>query len=137
MKAASGLKSVRFVNAGNEYFSGGGGLCSTIDDYAKFCKMLLNQGRGNETQIVKPETLKQMFTNQLATIDRPPAGFKFGLGFAISPRGDYSWGGAAGTRFWVNPEKKLAVLYMIQIQPYGPRKHGEIVLDAAYAGLEN
>ena len=136
VKPSGPAESIRFVNAANEFYSGGGGLCSTIDDYAKFCEMLLNQGRCADLQIVKPETLELMFTNQLAKIDQPPGRFKFGLGFAISPRGDFSWGGAAGTRFWVNPEKKLAVLYMVQIKPSEGRNFGDIVLDAAYSALK-
>ncbi len=136
LKPARPLSSYRFVSQRNRFFSGGGGLCSTIDDYLKFSKMLLSNGTVNGQKIIQPETLKEMFTNQLDKIEFPPGNFKFGLGFSISRRGDYSWGGAAGTRFWVNPAENLAVLYMIQINPYGRRKHGEFVLDAAYKAIK-
>ncbi len=133
---ASPLQSFRFVNEDNEFFSGGGGLCSTVDDYCRFCQMLLNQGELAGKTVVKKETVKQMFTNQLVKIDRPPGRqFQFGLGFRISPQGDYGWGGAAGTRFWVNPDKQTAVIFMTQIMPFGSRKYGEIVRDAAYSAL--
>ncbi|MFT5302679.1 MAG: CubicO group peptidase (beta-lactamase class C family) [Mariniblastus sp.] len=136
LSPASPLQSIRFYNPGNQYFSGGGGLCSTIDDYLRFSKMLIGQGTANGNQILKPETLKQMFTNQLVDIERPAGRqFKFGLGFRIFPTGDYGWGGAAGTRFWVNPDKKMAILFMTQIMPYGSRGLGESVKDAVYSAL--
>ena len=132
LEPASSFSSRRFVNQDNLYFSGGGGLCSTIDDYLQFCRMLLGQGRLGNAQILQSETLQQMFTNQLDSIERPPGRFQFGLGFAKSSRGDFAWGGAAGTRFWVNPEQQLAVIYMVQISPYGRRNHGDLVRDQAY-----
>jgi CubicO group peptidase (beta-lactamase class C family) len=136
LKPANPLSSVRFFDQSNRFFSGGGGLCSTIDDYLAFSQMLLNDGQGNGKQIVQADTLKQMFANQLIQIDQPPGRqFKFGLGFRIFPQGDYGWGGAAGTRFWVNPEKDLAIIFMTQIMPYGRRNLGESFRDAVYASL--
>jgi CubicO group peptidase (beta-lactamase class C family) len=132
---ANPLQSLRFVSEANDFFSGGGGLCSTLDDYANFCKMLLQKGNFAGKQIVDASTIAEMFTNQLADIDQPPGQFKFGLGFKISPRGDYGWGGAAGTHFWVNPEKNLTILYMVQIMPYGNRKDRDFVRDAVYSAL--
>jgi len=136
LKPASPLSSFRFLNA-TEFESGGGGLCSTIDDYLRFCKMLLNSGSFNGKQIIKQETLDLMWSNQLGDkVEQSSNQFKFGLGFRISDRGDYSWGGAAGTRFWVNPAEQLAILYMVQINPYGPRKWGERVREITYSALE-
>lgn len=136
LAAAHPLQSIRFYDQNNAFFSGGGGLCSSIDDYLKFCQMLLGEGKANEKQIVKAETLKQVFSNQLIKIEQPPGRrFKFGLGFRIFPQGDYGWGGAAGTRFWVNPEKELAIIFMTQIMPYGRRNLGESVRDAVYSSL--
>jgi len=133
---ANPMQSFRFVDQNNEFFSGGGGLCSTVDDYCKFCQMLLNKGELSGKTVIQEETVRQMFTNQLVKIDRPPGRqFQFGLGFRISPQGDYGWGGAAGTRFWVNPEKQTAIIFMIQIMPYGNRKYGDIVRDTAYSAL--
>lgn len=130
------LSSIRFLNE-NDFDSGGGGLCSTIDDYMKFCQMLLNEGTVGERQVVKPETIQAMFTNQLGDIDQSSRAFQFGLGFRCFPQGDYGWGGAAGTRFWVNPEKKLAIVYMTQISPYGGRKWGEQLRSGVYRAIKS
>jgi len=136
LKVANPLQSFRFKSQSNQFFSGGGGLCSTVDDYLAFCKMLLNKGKSGDEQIVKPETLEQMFKNQLGQIERSPGKqFKFGLGFRVFPQGDYGWGGAAGTRFWVHPEKEMAIIFMMQIMPNGNRKYGELVRDLAYGAM--
>jgi CubicO group peptidase (beta-lactamase class C family) len=159
LRPANPLQSIRYLENDLTFFSGGGGLCSTIDDYLKFSRMLLNEGavapkespakstdeaeavndsleKAKAIQIVQPETLKQMFTNQLIDIERPSGRqFKFGLGFRIFKEGDYGWGGAAGTRFWVNPEKNLAILFMTQIMPYGRRGLGESMREAVYSSL--
>ncbi len=133
---ASAMNSIRFVNEGNRFYSGGGGLCSTVDDYLTFCKMLLEQGKSPERQIVKPETLNEMFKNQLGEIENSPGKrFRFGLGFRAFPQGDFGWGGAAGTRFWVHPEKEMAIIFMMQVMPSGGRKYGELFRDAAYAAM--
>ncbi|MCH2181815.1 MAG: beta-lactamase family protein [Mariniblastus sp.] len=136
----SSRSSRRYVSDSNEFFSGGGGLCSTIDDYLNFSRMLINDGQFEGRQIIKPATLKEMFTNQLATLDSPSRGFQFGLGFRISRQRsgeDFSWGGIAGTRFWVHPELKMISLYMIQVNPYGQRAFGERVRSTAYGALED
>ncbi len=137
---ARSRSSSRFISDSNEFFSGGGGLCSTIDDYLNFSQMLINKGQFEGRQILKPETLKEMFTNQLASIDSPPRGFRFGLGFRVSQqRGgkDYSWGGIAGTRFWVHPDLNMISLYMIQVNPYGDRSFGNRVRSISYGALED
>lgn len=136
LKPAPRLSSFRFLNT-TDFESGGGGLCSTIDDYLNFCKMLLNGGSYQGKQILKEETLKLMFTNQLGDrVEQSSRQFKFGLGFRISDREDYSWGGAAGTRFWINPKEQLAILYMVQINPYGGRNWGEQVRELTYQALQ-
>ncbi|MCP9032873.1 serine hydrolase, partial [Klebsiella sp. SWET4] len=111
--------------------SGGGGLVSTADDYMRFCRMLLNGGELDGARILKPETVKLMRTNMLSdTImngDVPPfntaKGRGFGLDFAVvldsakaGPWGEgtYSWGGAAGTWFWIDPVNDLFFVGMIQ-----------------------
>ncbi len=131
LKPKNSLSSYRFLNA-NDFDSGGGGLCSTIDDYLQFCKMLLAGGTLNEHQILKEETITEMFTNQLADVDVRFRDFKFGLGFRIFPKGDFGWGGAAGTRFWVNPEKQTVILYMVQVSPYGNRDWANRFRSAVY-----
>lgn len=112
--------------------SGGGGLVSTNADYARFAQMLLNGGTLDGKRILKPETVKLMRTNALSdTImksDVPPfntaRGRGFGLDFAVvldsakaGPQGEgtFSWGGAAGTWFWIDPKNDLFFLGMIHI----------------------
>ena len=102
---------------------GGGGLLSTAPDYMRFCQMLLNGGELDGVRILKQETVERM--------RYPHHEGWFGLGFAIVPdkestagkapsdtpesTGSYSWGGAAGTIFWIDPEKELIGLLMTQI----------------------
>ena len=113
--------------------SGGGGLVSTAADYARFCQMLLNGGELGGARLLKPETVALMRTNQLsdAVLAGPDGstplgpGVGFGLDFAVvtdpakaktgAGRGTYSWGGAAGTWFWIDPENDLFFLGMIQV----------------------
>ena len=132
--------SMRFVSDSNQFFSGGGGLCSTIGDYLNFARMLADEGRWKGRQIIQSATLKEMYTNQLGSTKNSSRGFQFGLGFRISKQKtghDYSWGGIAGTRFWVHPELNMVTLYMIQINPYGDRAYGNRVRKIAYEALEN
>ena len=104
---------------------GGGGLVSTAPDYIRFCQMLLNGGELEGVRILKKETVERM--------RYPYHDGWFGLGFSIvndkeskdtddkEPKdtpestGSYSWGGAAGTIFWIDPEKELIGLLMTQI----------------------
>ncbi|HEY3738982.1 MAG TPA: serine hydrolase domain-containing protein [Bryobacteraceae bacterium] len=120
-------------------FSGGGGMLSTASDYARFCQMLLNGGELDGVRILAPKTIALMTSDQLpATVERhtpvamalgpfgptPEMGTSFGLGFAIrvdagrNPMpgsvGDYSWGGIAGTLFWVDPQTKMVAVFMAQ-----------------------
>ncbi|MFK7817802.1 MAG: serine hydrolase domain-containing protein [Planctomycetaceae bacterium] len=127
LKPANRFSSRRFIDPKNTYFSGGGGLCSTTRDYLRFCQALLAGGELDGARILKASSIKQMTTNQLKT-----PGFKFGLGFSITSEGEYSWGGAAGTRFYINPKRNLIGIYMIQINPYGSRKHGGVMKRLTY-----
>lgn len=112
--------------------SGGGGLVSTNADYARFAQMLLNGGELEGARILTPETVKLMRTNALSDAimnsSEPPfntaRGRGFGLDFALvldsakaGPQGEgtYSWGGAAGTWFWIDPKNDLFFLGMIHI----------------------
>ena len=114
--------------------SGGGGLVSTMDDYTRFCQMLLNGGELHGVRILKPETVALMRTNMLPEGARlfsdgtqPNAqtdGLGFGLDFGliVDPEaadrpqgaGTYFWGGAAGTWFWIDPVNDLIFIGMIQ-----------------------
>jgi CubicO group peptidase (beta-lactamase class C family) len=113
--------------------SGGGGLVSTTADYARFAQMLLNGGELDGTRILSPGAIKLMASNHLSDIvmAAPDASFSlakgvgFGLDFAVvtdparggtlQGDGTYSWGGAAGTWFWIDPKNDLFMLGMIHI----------------------
>jgi CubicO group peptidase (beta-lactamase class C family) len=133
LTAANRMSSYRFLNE-NELYSGGGGLCSTAGDYLNFCQMLVNDGKHKDKQILKSETIKEMFSNQLPK-QASSRNFKFGLGFRIQD-GTYFWGGAAGTRFWVDPENKISGVFMIQINPFRGKNYGGEFKKFAYRALE-
>lgn len=135
LQVAAPDRSRRFVND-TKFFSGGGGLCSTTGDYLRFCQMLLNEGELDGARILKPETVQTMITNQLGDEIERREGFDFGLGFAISPEGRYSWGGAAGTRFWIDPANKIVGLFMIQIIPYQNRNFGDRMRALIYEAVD-
>ena len=111
--------------------AGGWGLCSTAMDYLRFCQMLLNGGELDGTRILGPATVKLMHTNHLPAgvteldllLGGQP-GCSFGLDFAIVEdpvengtaysKGEYFWGGAAGTWFWIDPVEDLVFVGMVQ-----------------------
>ncbi len=108
--------------------SGGGGLVSTTMDYARLLQMLANNGQLNGTRLLGRKTIELMTNDHLGDMPRPVdmigPGFGFGLGFAVRTHagmgtmpgsvGQYYWGGAAGTTFWVDPAEKLFAVMMIQ-----------------------
>jgi CubicO group peptidase (beta-lactamase class C family) len=121
------------------FISGGGGLCSTAADYLTFCRALLNGGELGGVRLIGPKTLKLMTTNHLpGGRDLPEMsrsmfaeatynGIGFGLGFSVtmdpaktlipgSP-GEYAWGGAATTSFWIDPAEELIAIFMTQVLP--------------------
>ncbi|MGI1679271.1 MAG: beta-lactamase family protein [Cellvibrionaceae bacterium] len=119
------------------FFSGGGGLVSTADDYMRFCQALLNGGELHGKRILGRKTIEYMVRDHLPGILSNAGvvtngtgavpnrvGFGFGLGFAIttdpeaagtiSSAGEYYWSGVAGTIFWIDPAEDLIVISMIQ-----------------------
>ena len=105
--------------------SGGGGLISTISDYINFCLMLSNNGSYNGIQVLDRESISLMTKNQIGIINYPwDEGVKFGYGFSvvtdqslselIDSNGSFGWSGAAGTRFTIDPDKKLVLILMTQ-----------------------
>ena len=101
-------------------FMGGQGLCSTTEDYAKFCQMLMNRGELQGKRILKPETVDEMFKNHLKN-----PGMKYGLGGAVDGEGAYTWGGANGTQFWIDRKNKLFAIFMVQTQRYKSPAYSE------------
>lgn len=99
-------------------FSGGGGLVSTLDDYLKFCKMLLNNGELDGVRIISESAAALILTNQLP--DGVVYADKKGYGLAGDvnlENGVYGWAGAASTKFWIDPGNKMIVLFGTQLMP--------------------
>jgi CubicO group peptidase (beta-lactamase class C family) len=121
------------------FISGGGGLCSTVSDYLTFCRALINGGELGGVRLIGPKTLALMTSNHLPGGCDLPAlsrslfseatynGIGFGLGFAVTMNpaqtliagsaGEYSWGGAATTSFWIDPAEELIAIFMTQVLP--------------------
>jgi CubicO group peptidase (beta-lactamase class C family) len=130
-------------------FSGGGGLVSTTGDYARFCQMLLNGGTLDGERIVSRTTIELMTKDHCQTVEigMRAKGSSFGLGFQValdqglsgSPvsEGTYSWGGAAGTRFWIDPKENLIGIYMVQILPHTGLMYGEVFKNMVYQSIDD
>lgn len=132
---------------------GGFGLTSTVDDYQRFARMLVNEGTFNGATILKPETVKLMATSHLSdSITRrmwlPSKGsVGFGIDFAVRTKppvdanekkgevGEFFWDGAASTLFWVDPKNKLTAVLFVQIFPFSNELHKNF-RDAVYADMK-
>jgi CubicO group peptidase (beta-lactamase class C family) len=121
------------------FVSGGGGLCSTAADYLTFCRALLGRGELGGVRLIGPKTLALMTSNHLPGGRTLPElsrslfseatyhGVGFGLGFAVTldpaltlipgSAGEFAWGGAATTSFWIDPAEELAAIFMTQVLP--------------------
>ena len=113
---------------GSKTYAGGtSGLFGPVEDYAKFCQMLLNGGEFNGHRILKPETILLMRQNRVPEVNSNGPGFQFGLGFELfrgtPSRKDtpamsnevFRWGGGAGTEYIIDPENDLVILYYISM----------------------
>ena len=107
------------------YFAGGGGLVSTVDDYAKFAQMLANGGELNGKRLLSPRTVKLMASVHIpASLPGRNAGEGFGLSVRVIEDairgnhrisdGSFGWSGAYGTHFWVDPKEEIVAVMMIQ-----------------------
>ena len=115
-----------YVNGPRKSFSGGAGLLSTASDYAKFLQMMLNKGTLNGNRILSPSTVELMTVSHLGKIPYN-AGQGFGLGFSVcldlgergtpGSEGEFGWGGAYGSTYWVDPKEDLVVVYFKQLTP--------------------
>ncbi len=127
-----------YVDGPRKSFSGGAGLLSTSMDYAKFLQMMLNKGTLNGKRIISPKTVELMTINHLGDASFPWAGGTgFGLGFSVvedlgdrgtlGSVGEYGWGGAYHSSYWVDPKEELVVVYFTQLIPAGDiDDHGKL-----------
>lgn len=122
------------------FFSGGGGLVSTARDYFRFTSMMLNKGELDGIRLLGRKTVELMTTNHLPGgqdltnlaqagmfTETAYGGVGFGLGFSVmqSPAraqisgtpGEFAWGGAASTAFWIDPGEEMIVIFMTQLMP--------------------
>jgi CubicO group peptidase (beta-lactamase class C family) len=139
-----------------EFHMGGGGLYGTAGDYIKFTQMILNKGRGNGNQLLKPETVASMCQNQIGELNMirmisalpaftndvdlyPDMEKKWGLSFVINTAktpegrspGSLAWAGLANTYFWIDPSRDVAGVILMQLLPFVDKKCLE-----AFAGFE-
>jgi CubicO group peptidase (beta-lactamase class C family) len=125
-----------YVQGPRKSFSGGAGLLSTARDYARFLQMLLNGGELDGVRILSPASVRLMTVDHLGSIPFR-AGQGFGLGFAVvkdlgargipGSVGEYGWGGAYHSTYWVDPAEQLVVVYMTQLIPSGELDdHGKL-----------
>ncbi|HKU97236.1 MAG TPA: serine hydrolase domain-containing protein, partial [Vineibacter sp.] len=137
--ASGQAPSIPPVTADLTWKSGGGGMVSTAADYARFCQFWLNGGQLDGVRLVSRKTVELMTADHLppgttigadmrpafqALLPSPEMGQGFGLGFAVRTDvgrnplhgsvGDYYWGGAYGTYFWIDPKERLFAILMMQ-----------------------
>ena len=133
---------------------GGYGLTSTLDDYSRFTRMLLNGGELDGVRILQPSTVRMMSTNQLDPavtqrlwLDTDKGGMGFGMDFAVRiwpPKpgekagelGEFFWDGAANTLFWVDPKNHLTAVLFTQYMPFGKVPLHKVFRDAIYEAVD-
>jgi CubicO group peptidase (beta-lactamase class C family) len=124
------------------YFSGGGGLVSTVSDYARFAQMMLNGGELNGVRLLSRKTVELMTLNQLANMD---VDFGFGLGFSvvrdesdlneIGSVGRFGWSGFFFTNFFIDPQEQMIGIFMCQLHPSGDLDLGEKIRILSYQAI--
>lgn len=143
------------------WFSGGGGLLSTAEDYARFCQMLLNGGELDGVRVLSRKSVELMTSNHLPpgigygaftmelglTAPLPQYGQGYGLGVGVREEagrsmapgsvGDYYWGGATGPYFWVDPQENIVAVMMLQVSDMQLRTHYRSLLrNLVYQALQ-
>lgn len=127
-----------FVEGPRKSFSGGAGLLSTANDYARFLQMMLNGGELDGVRVLSPTTVRLILSDHLTDVDSPwnqAAGF--GLGFYVvkdvgawarpSSVGEFGWGGAYHSTYWADPLEDLVVVYFTQLVfPQGIDDHRKL-----------
>ena len=152
------VPNVPLVTIDAKWKSGGGGMVSTASDYARLCQMFLNGGDLDGVRLVSRKTVELMTANHLppgtkqgpdmsafqALLPLPEMGQGFGLGFAVrtvdgvnplhGSAGDYFWGGAWGTYFWIDPREEMFVVAMMQ-SPAARLRYRFLLRELVYQAL--
>jgi CubicO group peptidase (beta-lactamase class C family) len=125
-------------------FSGGGGLISTASDYARFCQMMLDNGKANGKRLLSRKSVELMTHDQLGKIS---SDFGFGLGFGIDgvkeplselgSQGSYNWSGFFYTSFFIDPKEQMIVIFMAQLHPAGDVDIANKVKTLAYQSIDD
>ncbi len=126
------------------YFSGGAGLCSTAEDYYRFCQMMLNGGELNGTRILSRKSVELMSQNHVqGKLDT----FGYGLGFGVASElkhltelgsvGSYYWGGFYYTSFVIDPKEDLIAIFMGQLHPTGGLNLDSKAINLAYQAIND
>jgi CubicO group peptidase (beta-lactamase class C family) len=132
-------------------FGGGSQLVSTASDYLRFCTMLLNGGEVDGVRILSRKSVELMSADHLGDMPRSspilPKGYGFGLTVAVNrgvggtgsigSEGEFNWGGAAGTRFWIDPKEQMIGIFMIQILPHTNLTYGSQFRQLAYQAISD
>ena len=123
------------VAGAQRYFSAGAGSVGTIDDYARFCQMMLNGGRLDGVRILSPKTVAMMLRNQIGAAEVWERRDKFGLGFQLITEGShygdlatpgaYTWGGMYCSEYTIDPAEELVLLVYFNVHPIP--QYGELV----------
>lgn len=130
-------------------FMGGAGLTSTLDDFARFCMMLVNEGQLDTVRILSRKSVELMRSDHLGSLPRAgllPEGYGFGLTFAVNlgpgksatvgTEGEYYWGGAAGTSYWIDPKEHMFGVFLIQVLPPANIPAGDQFKRMTYLALD-
>ena len=125
-------------------FSGGAGLVSTVMDYARFCQMMLDDGKVGNTRLLSRKSVELMTHDQLGKIS---ADMGFGLGFGVDgvkaplselgSVGSYAWGGFFYTTFSIDPKEQMIVVFMAQLHPTGDLTLDRQVHELAYQAIND
>ena len=137
------IEQVYPLASNQPYHGGGAGLSGTIEDYARFCQMILNKGEFNGKRILGRKTVELMYTNQLLDVK---GNYQFSLGFEIYSHrnsvrtmvseGSLKWGGAYGTQYFIDPKENMIVLFYTNVSGWNNPSVVDRFLISVYQALE-
>ena len=145
VKEGEGTYSADYPYRGpHTYFSGGGGLCSTAEDYYRFCQMMLNNGELNGTRLLSRKAVELIRQNHVQG-KLEEMGYGLGFGVTSEPRflrelgsvGSYYWGGFYYTSFVIDPKEDLIAIFMGQLHPTGGLNLDRKVIGLAYQAIKD